>query len=359
MNKIVAIILFTTLLLSCKEKQQSKLVVAEEKPEQEQIEENPEVLKAKLKEEYEKKFGVPISDFELSIERVEYYYSYIDYQNYFLKISITRTSTGAIARYMAYKVYEPEFEIKLDIGEWLDFVNALHKYKVKGKKDALKFDYVDVYLTDRQYLNIWLSSQEDLKSFFNEYHLDRAKTTKLMEAMDAKIKKSTAAKIAAKIEPKLKTEYEKKFGVPISDFELSISRMYFQYNKPSSFNIEAIRTTKGVHIIYSDYERGLRYLKLELDINDWLDFINALNRCSINKWEERNFIKDKKRRGGSDWLLNIYFLDEHLLVHNIEEYLLDQNKLAYRGFGYPPNWDEFMKVIDDFRAKIIEKAGVK
>jgi len=336
-------ILSALLLLSCEEKQQPKQAVAEERPEQ--IEENPEVLKAKLKEEYEKRFVVPISDFELSVERVEYYWDEeAIYGQYSLKISITRTATGAIARYMGYEIYGPEYELKLNTQEWLDLVNALHKCKVKRKKDIPKtnLDHIHTDLNSRHYLKIWLSSQEELGSFLSEYHLDSAKTLKVMKAMDAKIKKNVVANLAASIEPRLKMEYEKRFVVPISDFELSISGINFRYAEPDII-IEAYRTAKDVYILYMNFILNPHFQYLELDIGDWLDLINALNRCRVNKWK-RNYenLNKNLKYFPSTWRLGIEFLDK--------------DKLYFQGTGgYPTNWDEFMKAMEDFRAKIIKK----
>ncbi len=128
MNKIAtlaATILLALLLLGCKE----------------------DTEETKLKKEYKKKFDAPISDFELSIERVEYYYWDNKY-NADLNMSITRTATGAVAKYMI-KSYGPEYELKLDTQEWLDFVNTLHKLiKVTGGRDTIKSD-VMLYLNDK------------------------------------------------------------------------------------------------------------------------------------------------------------------------------------------------------------------
>jgi len=303
------------------------------------------VLETNLKEEYEKKIGVPISDFELSVENIEYYRDLSGYGEYSTEISITRTANGAIARYMKYSIHGPEYELKLNTQEWLDFVNALNKCKVKGKKNTHKTNRIFTSLEhyNKSYLKIWLSSQEELGSFLGEYHLDSAKTLKVMEAMDAKIKKSVVANLAASIEPKLKEEYEKRFGVPISDFELSISRVDF--DKPD-FWFRAYRTAKGVSIICMDYNNKRRPEPMfisELDIDDWLDFINALNKCNVNKWKwyYENLDKNLKRSPGT-WRFNIEFLDK-------------RNLYFVGAGGYPPNWDEFMKVMDDFKAKIIEK----
>jgi len=353
MNKtaiIAAIILFALLFLSCEEKQ-------------ELTEDNPKVLEAKLKKEYKKRFDAPISDFELSITNVKYYYHNAREFYYPLVMSITRTATGATAKYNIYPGYEQEYELKIDMGEWLDFVNALHKCnRVRASvwKDTIKSDVV-LYLHDKR----GLSNGRSLKILFSspkeftEYSLDMPRITEVMDSMLEGIKKRTAADVAADtkvLEDKLKEEYEKKFGVPISDFELSISKVDF---RTSNFDIRAHRTAKGVHIAYTDYKGELHrgILFSELDIDDWLDFINALNKCNVNKWKKFYYYLDKNLRG--DWHLDINSLDKYMLYSDgtigypppIDEFI--------RVRGYPPNWDEFMKVIDDFRAKIVEKAEVK
>jgi hypothetical protein len=215
----------------------------------------------------------------------------------------------------------------------------------KGKKNKTSYDYI--HLTDKSGLRILFSSPEELESFFSGYRLDSAKTTKVMDSMRAKIKKCAVASIVASMEPEI-AGYEKKYGVPISDFELSISRMHFRYNKSFyNFEIVATRMAKGVHIIYSDDERDLSYLELELGIGAWLDLMHGLNRCKANEWKGEYINKDKNLRRSFAWNLEIYFLNDKMFFTST-------------GFlDYPPNWDEFMNVINDFRAKIIEKVEAR
>ena len=126
------VILLALSLLCCDKEQQTKQI-AEEKPEQsEQAEKKAKDLKtkleteqaekkakdleaeleAKLRIEYEKRFGTPITDFELSTKSVEYRYRQMSSTDEYPEISITRTATGAIAKYK-----NDVLELELGIGE--------------------------------------------------------------------------------------------------------------------------------------------------------------------------------------------------------------------------------------------------
>jgi hypothetical protein len=305
-------------LLCCSEVQQFK-PIADKKTEQIELTkkntENTEIgLENKLKNEYKKKFGVPISDFELSIKSV-YFNDYGSDSRSFL---VTRTATGALAKYR-----NSELDLELSVGEWLDLINTLHKCNVnKWKKeygDIGIFDLLNGYTWELRIL-----SSEKLKFEGNkqEYPPNWDEFIKAMNAMEARIKKEGSAKLEAK----LKAEYKKRFGIPISDFELSTTKVVYLRK------ISVTRTTTGAYIEYSSDDLKQ---KQELSTDEWLDFINALHKCDINKG------KDSER-----WALRIYFLSK--------------DKLVFSNFsGYPSNQDEFQKLMDDMEKKVKKKAGAK
>jgi hypothetical protein len=336
------LILFTLLLLCCEESQEAKLL-AKKKAEEIELE-NARIelenarraeseLEAKLKAEYEKRFGVPISDFELSVKSATYYYApYYSIPRILPQISITRTATGAIAKYM---VYGQELELELDMVDWLDFVNALHKSNVKEKRYPPKIDGE---------LEILFSSSEKFK--FNRYHPNWSEFVNLMEVMTARVKKG----IAADIEPKLKLEYEKKFGVPISDFELSISYVYYII---FPFEISTTRTAKGAHMkhqyVVQKSERDFDFINVDtyVDIGEWLDFVRVLKKCNVNEWKKEYYHTDKNQRKRTGWVLYIKFWDKDELssISGITD--------------SPPEWDEFMEAMHDFAEKIKVRAEAK
>ncbi|MCL2208378.1 MAG: hypothetical protein FWB90_09870 [Fibromonadales bacterium] len=352
MPSYIAILFALPLLLSCSESAEAKLLAQKkaeeielenarkaEEVEQEKARKAQTEFETKLKAEYEKKFGVPISDFELSITNIKYL-TRVAYPYSPILISATRTATGAIVKYG-----KNELEIELDIGEWLDFINALHKCKIKEKKNI--GSYSELSREDRE-LKIQFLSSEELVFAFQIYWKDWSDVIKTMDAMVAKIIKDGKPKLEAK----LKSEYEKRFGAPISDFELSISHIFFYSPRKSLpiLRMNATRTVNGALITYYvDYERrnttgfydesrfGFN-VDLELDIGKWLDFVNALNKCNVGKWE-----KDKNEKGFNWWRLRISSLDKEIFT--FEE--------------VPVNWDEFIKIIESFGVKAREKAVEK
>jgi len=345
MPRYIAILFALPLLLSCSESAEAKLL-AQKKAEEIELENARKAeaeFEAKLKAEYEKKFGVPISDFELSITKIEYIY----YDRY-PTMSITRTVTGAIAKY-------DEAELELDMGEWLDFLNALHKCNIREKKfrDAYRtdgtFDYVNKEVRE---LKIQLSSLEELLFGFQPEWPKYKDWTDVAEIMDSMVR-SIIKRIAADIEPKLEAEYEKKFGIPISDFERSIRGVYFRYKKDLSFiEFSASRTATGAYINYIDRRKKHvdkmpnAELDLTIDIGEWLDFLNALNRFNVSEWKKEYIDEDIASESFTYWQFNVYFLEKKPILR--------------RGVrSLSPNWTEFKKVMDDFEAKIKSKAETK
>jgi hypothetical protein len=306
----------------------------------------------KIKAEYQKRFGVPITDIELSTTNIVYH-NY-KYKNDHPQISITKTATGAIAIYG-----NKELELELSTGEWLDFVNALYKYDISGwlrNNDSIieylgnKFKYDSNFakhLKDgfkrSRILEITLSSETHKLTATEEYNIFKSADWKEFEKMIEDFEVRLIKEGTSKLEAKLKTEYEKRFGMPISGFELSTRGIDFSYynEAPLIFRFSVTRATTGIFIEkYADNERTLR--DIELDMEDWLDFINALRKSNVNEWEKEYRYKYKDTGILERWFLTIHSSYE--------------DKLKFSGIcGYPPNWDEFIKAIDDFVAKIIEK----
>jgi hypothetical protein len=94
-----------------------------------------ETLEQKLKDEYKKRFGEQISEFERSLERVEF-------NDSIRHISIERTTNGAVAinearcwtclpGNTAWPCRENCQTAEFDISEWLDFVRDLHQIYFK------------------------------------------------------------------------------------------------------------------------------------------------------------------------------------------------------------------------------------
>jgi len=158
----------------------------------------------------------------------------------------------------------------------------------------------------------------------------------------------------------IKNAFKKRFVMPITNFELSIVRVYFANEGTDNINdilrvnvpnFSVVRTATGAYAKY--YE-----LETELSMLEWLDFIRNLYKLGVNKWEAfYHYDPCPPSEGFScssppddKWFLSIYSLDE-------DGYL---NRLESSGINkYPPNWGEFMKVVNDMKAKIRKKAEVK
>ena len=162
-------------------------------------------------------------------------------------------------------------------------------------------------------------------------------------------------KAEAEFEAELKTEYEKMFGEPISDFEFLTKKVdYYKIEDyiipPKHIPIMSMtRTSTGALARFEDYHTS-KEQEIELDILEWLDFVNALHKCNINEWKRHYYGKPSEKENISDfkksWNLEIHRSDYNFNFYNGQD-------------SYPHNWDEFMKVMTDFEAKIKSKAGAK
>ena len=374
--QMIALLLVMLLLPGCDKEQQTKQVkepspepgleICDSSCENEKIKQAEKKakdleaeLEAKLRIEYEKRFRTPITDFELSTKSVEYRYLQMSSTDDYPEISITRTATGAIIKYK-----NGVLELELGIDEWLDFVRTLHKC-IKGKKKYNKngayFNY-DYYQRNWRELKILSSSSEKLQfEFSQEYHYsDWANFLKVIEAMILRVKKEDSAKLEAK----LKAEYEKRFVMPMTDFEISIENVSFKYY-PIRF--VATRTTEGgariEYYTYGQYPGLDTRLDLEFEIGEWLYIVRTLRKCHVDEWINnyrkirfRNYWRktgydDRYEKFGT-WiffvnLLNkdgIYFDDDRWFSFNM-------------GNGYPPNWVSFSEAMEGIAEKIREKAG--
>jgi len=139
-------------------------------------------LEAKLKAEYPKKYGEHISDFELSTEKIYLNQNYGRFYAPDFYLVISRTDTGAIAKYIPDKL-----KLELGIGEWLDFIRVLRKLRVNEWEKK----YGDIVgSTDKWMLEIYPSDGEepDKFEFYDAYPLNWAEFTKVIDDMVEKIK---------------------------------------------------------------------------------------------------------------------------------------------------------------------------
>jgi len=310
-----------------------------------------EELENKLKTEYEKKYG-KITDFELFAEQAIFYWSAQVPQT----ISVARTKTGAVVKYYldseynldyGYSSKEPEdLSLELDMGEWLDFMRALYKNRVNEWKRKY-YEMHPLRIQDRWTFKIYSSNGD--KPYFKGYDIFPPNWNEFKKIINS-IGNEKKMEMRAKIEAKLKLEYEKKFGMPITDAELSTMRIDVGLKDSKMLSelnhFSALRTASGAIVRY-EQDANAKPLELELNIDEWLDFVRALYKCNINKWEKK--YGEWSVFGNEERILNIYSLDKNLFKFSV---FSNSN-------AYPPNWTEFNKVIDDMVARIKKKAGVK
>jgi hypothetical protein len=141
---------------------------------------------------------------------------------------------------------------------------------------------------------------------------------------------------------KIKIEYEKKFGIPISNFELSIKKVRYRNIQKKSSLISVSKTTTGALAEH----RGVwtKYIPIELSSEEWLDFINALYKSHVNEWE-RVYDVTEVTFGGSLTLTG--------WLWNLEIFTSDKDSLESCGaYLYPPDWDKFIKIMEDMKERV-------
>jgi len=122
---------------------------------------------------------------------------------------------------------------------------------------------------------------------------------------------------------KIKIEYQKKFGEPITSYELSTIRvnLFAKDNNIDQTFLSIHRTTSGAIVKYRP-KNEQKLFTIELDMAEWLDFVRTLRKCEIDKWKEQ-YYEHSGLKG--DWILEIFSFDKKVLKS--------------RGFdAFPANW---------------------
>jgi hypothetical protein len=179
-----------------------------------------------------------------------------------------------------------------------------------------------------------------------EWHCsDEERLKRLKIALDIEIP-YLSRKEEIEIEINLKAEYEKN-RKQISNFELSVTSVSLQstsfFATDNRYRISVVRTTTGAIVKcltfeFRPYGVVRKRSEVKLDMKEWLNFVNALNKCRTNEWEKK--YTNRKVLDGHGWSLAILFSVEN------------NNELEISGYSaYPPNWKEFMKIMDGMRAR--------
>jgi len=138
----------------------------------------------KIKTEYKKRFGVPITDAELSTTRIDFIIIDMLHGHTYLNIIVARTMTGVLAKYRRNE--GKVLELKLDIGEWLDFIHAIYKCGINELKKecsdpSINVWELSVFSLDREVLVFFGDNDDSCRSSnWNEFK-------KIIDDMDSKI----------------------------------------------------------------------------------------------------------------------------------------------------------------------------
>jgi len=157
----------------------------------------------------------------------------------------------------------------------------------------------------------------------------------------------------------LETEYEKMFGAPISDSELSILRLYFKkVGGDRDYDISVTRNLAGGATVNATAIRQIKpiaaTLESELRVDEWLSLVRAFHKLRVHEWcgvmnGPFRTVDDMivGSRSGC-WELHVYVLDTkyRYCVGNIERYIYSDCRNDW------PNWKTFNNVVDTLTANI-------
>jgi hypothetical protein len=170
--------------------------------------------------------------------------------------------------------------------------------------------------------------------------------------------------------------YEKRFGTSISDFERLITHIDFYIGGDGALEFTALfsyrfslslfsvtKTATGAVVKYNRNE-FIEPMELELNINEWMDFIRVLYKSCINRWEKEY---DKFRSYDSDDYFDYYTyggIPSLSLLSTrqwkLELYSSDKNEPdECYGFDGYPNWLILHDAIDTIKSRIYREEAVK
>jgi hypothetical protein len=162
----------------------------------------------------------------------------------------------------------------------------------------------------------------------------------------------------AELRTKMKAAHQKRFGAAIPDYWLSVAQVHYRWDSRGmgcTYHVLVTRTASGgaiARIVNECSFTGKDYDSLELSMNDWLDFINALSILGVDHaWreEERNY-------RNVEGYLKIFTLDNQFhfggcCIGNIETREINV-------FSIDP-YKKFKNVIDNMKKKIEPEYGGK
>jgi hypothetical protein len=332
--------------------------------------------------EYRKKFGVSMTEFQRSIEEVSLY----DGRN-FISIYLPYTEHKWVHRrsinQLVFTKQQTKFawvRARLSIGpmnlskqlhmqDWLDIIHTVEDVS-RECQDNCGSDWLD-----------YNNRQDDTSKI--TYPPAWHTLNEIMDSIKTTIIKKTGIEA---FEATLEEEYMKKYGVRISEFERSLMRVSF---RDSTKFIDVRRNISGAAMI--DVEGCTHCLPPEssslcaisclsrivkLDTEEWMDFIRALYKIRIDRWSKFRGEDNRRREvtvffSDTDKMLQISGCDGHISKRRtsitassnrpkwaVEFDFSDSPSLWHSGNEtYPPNWNEFRKLMTDLEAKFLNKSG--
>jgi len=284
--------------------------------------------------------------FDSSINKVAFSHKHSSRHYFSSNIVVTKTETGALAKYDNYsqaefsKGSEKSWKAEFSAKEWQNFIRALHnlrfnEWQKEYKDPKNRSDIERILEGDSKWsLNIFSPDKKEANTFSGEnaYPPNWEELAKIMENVSEKIIVKTKKEAELPLENKLKMEYEKKFGEPISEFELSIRGVDLDTYGVTSVD----RTETGAEAYYFLAKEGRERITLKLTTEEWLDFIRTLRKCQVDEWKEEAIDYSRAQKL---WRFKIFFVDGKKTIEGYYDTPL-------------PNWKEFKKTMDKMQARI-------
>jgi hypothetical protein len=218
-------------------------------------------------------------------------------------------------------------------------------YRVKVTDKELA---VDIYSSDKD-------SPEQFKSAVPNFEVFK----KALDGIKAKIKEKMLLR-KSEAENKLSAEYQRRFGKPITDAELSTTWIEFkelsgiddEYSKDYHIRVtrDLTEMTAKAEILPTGNNLGNNLVhKAELGMGEWLDFVHALHKCG-DKWLRIYFPP-------GEWYSFWRFKTIYSYIDEGAEEPFKYKRVDSEGYDvHPKNWAEFMKIMDGMEERIKKKA---
>ena len=216
--------------------------------------------------------------------------------------------------------YEP-LEAELDKEAWYVFFNALYNSGIrKWEREYSSPNMGDVYSWG---IYIYTKGGDTLISSWgiDAYPPDAEEWSAFRDIIDSFIEMMKERKQKLR-----EMKYSKRFGRPMSEYERSLKKIYYDCGTTKSTSIE-LSASGEVVLLDSCFVR--------LNIEDWLDIINALDNISIKK----NDVDTAEIK---------YPTCGRVTVYDFTAWI---NRMDKKPLDFPVS-GEFKKIMDDIKAKI-------